>query len=59
MAITASARGKQMLEKCLTSEGAMKLEKIIEAEKSNPITVRLATVPSRVVGSHVIKLDFM
>lgn len=33
MAVTVSAKSKQMLEKWLTPKGAMKLEKIIEAEK--------------------------
>ena len=33
MAVTASAKGKQMLEKCLTPKGAMKLEKIIHKEE--------------------------
>lgn len=50
MAITASAKGKQMLEKCLTPKGAMKLEKIIEAEKANPINVHLTTRPSFISG---------
>lgn len=50
MAITASAKGKQMLEKCLTPKGAMKLEKIIEAEKANPISVHLTTRPSFISG---------
>ena len=50
MAVTASAKGKQMLEKCLTPKGAMKLEKIIEAEKANPTNVHLTTRPSYITG---------
>ena len=50
MAVTASAKGKQMLAKCLTPKGAMKLEKIIEAEKANPTNVHLTTRPSYITG---------
>ena len=50
MAVTASAKGKQMLAKCLTPKGAMKLEKIIEAEKANPTNVHLTTRPSFISG---------
>lgn len=52
MAITASTKGKQMLEKYLTPKGAKQLEKIIEAEKSNPINVHLTTRPSFISGRY-------
>lgn len=52
MAVTASAKGKKMLEECLTPKGAKKLEKIIEAEKSNPTNVHITTQPSLITGKY-------
>ena len=52
MAVTASVKGEQILEKYLTPKGAKQLEKIIEAEKSNPINVHLTTRPSFITGRY-------
>lgn len=75
MAVTSSAKGKQMLENYLTPKGVKQLARIIEAEKSNPTNVHITTQPSFIggrylgvipcdefvvsVGGEIFKLGFM
>lgn len=46
MAVTASDKGKQLLEKHLTKKGFTELKQIVEAEKNNPTNVHITTRPS-------------